>query len=62
MLSLIQMFLIMGFVHIVASGILLLAGSEPTIYLSQMICGLVEFSIGLYLFMSNDCQFSIANQ
>ena len=37
------MFLIMGFIHIVASGVLLLSGSEPTLYFSQLICGLVEF-------------------
>lgn len=53
------MFLIMGFIHIVASGVLLLSGSEPTLYFSQFICGVVEFSIGTYLFFSNNCEFSV---
>jgi len=45
------MFLIMGFVHIVAGFVLLIAGSETMIYLSQYLGGILELSIGIYLFL-----------
>ena len=45
------MFLIMGFVHICAGLVLLIAGSDAMLYLSQTIGGFLEFGIGFYLYM-----------
>jgi hypothetical protein len=45
------MFLIMGFIHIVAGFVLLITGSDATLYLSQGVGGLLELSIGIYLFL-----------
>jgi len=45
------MFLFMGFVHMVAGFILLVSGSEIGLYASQGIGGLIELSIGIYLFL-----------
>ena len=45
------MFLIMGMVHIVAGFVLMLSGSEVSLYASQGIGGLLMLSVGFFLFL-----------
>lgn len=53
------MFLIMGFAHIVAAFVLFLTYPQSTDTMVHFIGGIVELAIGVYIFFSNDCKFSI---
>jgi hypothetical protein len=50
----VNMFLFMGAVHLVAAGVLALAGSDQAIIWSQFIGGALEFSIGLAVFLKSE--------
>lgn len=45
------MFLIMGFLHLVASLVLAIDGSDTSIVYSQFIGGIVELVIGFYFYI-----------
>jgi len=51
------MFLIMGFVHIVAAFILFLSGSSDAYV--HFTGGMIELIIGAVIFFKNDCNFEI---
>lgn len=53
------MFIIMGFAHILAAFILALTYPGSNDLIVHFIGGLVELSIGAYIFFSNDCKFTV---
>jgi hypothetical protein len=53
------MFLIMGFAHLFASFVLALTYPGSNDLMVHAIGGAVEIAIGLYIFFSNNCKFSV---
>lgn len=53
------MFLIMGFAHLLAAFVLFLTFPSSNDLQVHAIGGLVEFAIGLYIFFSNNCRFTV---
>lgn len=53
------MFLIMGFLHILAAFVLALTYPGSNDLIVHFIGGIVELSIGAYIFFSNNCKFFI---
>ena len=51
------MFLIMGFLHIVASFVLFLTFPQSSDAIVHFWGGIVELAIGAYIFFSNNCKF-----
>jgi hypothetical protein len=53
------MFLIMGFCHLLAAFVLALTYPGSNDLIVHAIGGLIELSIGAYIFFSNNCRFTV---
>jgi hypothetical protein len=53
------MFLIMGSCHLLAAFVLALTYPSSNDLIVHAIGGLVELSIGAYIFFSNNCRFTV---